>query len=154
VSLIAEEEVWELKRKPPTKLNLNLYLDKRLQCKSSTAVVNLILCENDTKHLLFLIKQILSSIFKILKALFYIETFVTFQKSGLELLKNLANVSVQKSAKTNFTPFSHLSALRVSTSLIFTAALCYLPCFIEKGLCFVVVSTNPTCFCVPATINY
>jgi transcriptional regulator of heat shock response len=73
--------------KTPTKLNLNLYLDKRLQCKSSTAVVNLILCENDTKHLLFLIKQILSSIFKILKALVNIETFVTFQKSGLELLK-------------------------------------------------------------------
>jgi len=42
-----------------------------------------------------------------------------FQKSGLELLKNPANVFVQKSAKTNFTPFSHLSALRVSTSLNF-----------------------------------
>jgi hypothetical protein len=77
------------------------------------------------------------------------------KKSGLEFVKNLANVSVQKSAKTNFTPFSHLSALRVSTSFkFFIAALCYLPCFIKKGLCFVVVSTNPKCFCVPATINY
>jgi hypothetical protein len=46
-----------------TKLNLNLYLEKRLQCKSSAAVVNLNLCENGTKHLLFLIKQILSSTF-------------------------------------------------------------------------------------------
>jgi hypothetical protein len=82
-------------------------------------------------------------VLSLLKVLFNVETFVKFQKSGLELLKNLANAFVQKSAKTNFTPFSHLSALRVSPSLNFTAALCYLPCFVKKGLCFVEVFTNP-----------
>jgi hypothetical protein len=66
--------------------------------------------------LLFLIKQIYQ-VLSVLKVLFHVETFVKFQKSGLELLKNLANAFVQKSAKTNFTPFSYLSALRVSTSL-------------------------------------
>jgi hypothetical protein len=84
------------------------------------------LSENGTKHLLFLIKQILLSTlcFFFKKIPFNVETFVKFQKSGLELLKNLANVFVQKSAKTNLTPFSHLSALRVSTSLIFLQLHC------------------------------
>jgi hypothetical protein len=82
-------------------LNLNLYLEKRLQCKSSAAVVNLTLCENDTKHLLFLIKQIYQ-VLSVLKVLFHVETFVKFQKSGLELLKNLANVFVQKIRQNQF----------------------------------------------------
>jgi hypothetical protein len=79
-----------------------------------------------------------------LKALFDIENLRKVPKIRAWTVKNLANGSAQKSAKTNFTPFSHLSALPVSTSFkIFTAALCYLPCFIKKGLCFVVAPLTP-----------